>query len=71
MGVFLFIFPWVPVWHQNFFVQRYQWVAALSQNDYMRGGISGIGLIDIFLALSELWRMRGPLGLIRSRDNSG
>ena len=67
MGVFLFVFPWVPVWHHNFFVARYQWVATISRNYYVRGAISGMGLVDIFLAFYELWRMRGAIGLLRSR----
>lgn len=67
MGVFLFIFPWVPAWHHNFFVGRYAWISAISRNFYVRGAISGLGLVDIFLAFCEVWRMRGPLGLVRQR----
>ncbi|HUZ45353.1 MAG TPA: hypothetical protein VMW54_01825 [Terriglobia bacterium] len=67
MGVFLFVFPWVPVWHHNFFVARYEWLSALSRNYYVRGAISGIGLVDVFLSFYELWRMRASLGLVRSR----
>jgi hypothetical protein len=65
MGVFLFVFPWVSGWHHNFFIGRYPWVSALSRNYYVRGAISGIGLVDIFLAFYEVWRMRGALGLVR------
>ena len=65
MGVFLFVFPWVPFWHQNFFVARYTWISVLSHNYYVRGAVSGLGLVDIFLAVYEVWRMRGALGLIR------
>lgn len=66
MGVFLFIFPWVSIWHENFFVARYLWLAVLTQNYYLRGAVSGVGLVDIFLAFYELWRMRVPIGLVRS-----
>ena len=65
MGVFLFVFPWVPFWHQNFFVARYPLISAISRNYYVRGAVSGLGLIDIFLAFYEVWRMRAALGLVR------
>lgn len=65
MGVFLFVFPWVPFWHQNFFVARYAWISVLSHNYYVRGAVSGLGLVDVYLAFCEVWRMRGALGLIR------
>jgi hypothetical protein len=66
MGLFLFVFPWVSIWHQNFFVARYLWLALLTRNYYLRGAVSGLGLVDIFLAFYELWRMRVPIGLVRS-----
>jgi hypothetical protein len=67
MGVFLFVFPWVSIWHNNFFVARYPWLSVVAGNYYVRGAVSGVGLVDVFLAFYELWRMRRPLGLVRSR----
>ena len=62
MGVFLFLFPWIPLWSENFFMAHYPWVASFAQNYYLRGGISGLGLIDVFLALHEVWRLRRSIG---------
>jgi hypothetical protein len=67
LGAFLFIFPWISLWAQNFFVGRYVWVSVVARNYYVRGAISGLGLIDMFLAFHEIWRLRGLLGLIHSR----
>jgi hypothetical protein len=64
MGASLFLFPWVPLWSQNFFVGHYPWVYALARNYYVRGGISGLGLIDVFLAFHEVWRLRRSIGLV-------
>ena len=64
MGAFLFLFPWVPLWTQNFFVGRYAWIYLIAQNYYVRGIISGLGLIDVFLAFHEAWRLRRSIGLI-------
>jgi hypothetical protein len=64
MGASLFLFPWVPLWSQNFFVGHYPWVFDLAQNYYIRGAISGLGLIDVFLAFHEIWRLRRSIGLV-------
>jgi hypothetical protein len=64
MGASLFLFPWVPLWSQNFFVGHYPWVYMVAQNYYIRGGISGLGLIDVFLAFHEVWRLRRLIGLV-------
>jgi hypothetical protein len=64
MGASLFLFPWVPIWSQNFFVGHYMWVYTIAQNYYVRGAISGLGLIDVFLAFHEVWRLRRSIGLV-------
>jgi hypothetical protein len=64
MGASLFLFPWVPLWSQNFFVGHYQWIFTIAQNYYVRGAISGLGLIDVFLAFHEVWRLRRSIGLV-------
>jgi len=64
MGAFLFLFPWIPFWGQNFFVAHYPWISSIAQNYYVRGGVSGLGLIDGFLAIHEVWRLRRSIGWI-------
>lgn len=64
MGAFLFLFPWMPLWNQNFFAAHYPWIFALAQNYYVRGAVSGLGVVDIFLAIHEGWRLRRSLGLV-------
>jgi hypothetical protein len=64
MGASLFLFPWVPLWTQNFFVGHYPWLYTLARNYYIRGGISGLGLVDVFLAFYEVWRLRRSIGLV-------
>lgn len=65
MGIFLFVFPWASPWDHNFFAGHYRWVSAISENFYVRGAVSGLGLVDLFLAFSELWRLRKVLGLTK------
>jgi len=64
MGAFLFLFPWIPPWSHNFFVGHYPGFSALARNYYVRGGISGLGLIDVYLAFHEGWRLRRSIGWV-------
>ena len=63
LGLVLLLTPWLSNWTGNFFAQHYLWVDALAHNDYLRGGISGVGLADIGLGAYETRRFRR-----RSRD---
>lgn len=65
MGAFLFLFPWMPLWNQNFFAAHYPWILTLARNYYVRGAVSGLGVVDVFLAIYEAWRLRRSLGLAR------
>jgi len=67
MGVFLFVLPWVSLWGKNFFVGHYPWISAIAMSYFVRGAVSGLGLADIWLAFSELWRLRRQLGLVHPR----
>lgn len=70
MGVFLLVLPWVSLWNRNFFLDHYPWVASIARNYFVRGGISGIGLADVILAVYELWRLRRHLGLVQSSSRA-
>ena len=69
LGVFLFIFPWTSLWNKNFFVSHYPVFAGVARNYFVRGGVSGMGLADVWLALFEAWRFRRDLGIVSSRPN--
>ena len=58
MGIVLLLAPWLPDWTGNFFAQHYLWIKVLAHNDYVRGGISGIGLADLCLGAYETGRFR-------------
>lgn len=55
-GICLAIVPWrAALWSHNYFVDHYAWFSAWSQNYFIRGAISGIGVADIWLACYEIW----------------
>jgi hypothetical protein len=57
IGLFLTIFPWVDIWSLNYFSG---WLPALENiwdEPYFRGAITGLGLVNIYLACSEVVRI--------------
>ena len=51
VGVFLVILPWSSLWERNYFLYRYPFLARWLLNHFLRGAISGLGIIDISLGL--------------------
>lgn len=51
LGVFLIVLPWTPLWEGNYFLFRYPALAPWLLNHYLRGAISGLGLVDIGLGV--------------------
>ena len=62
LGLFLLVYPWTDSWAGNYF----SWLgpAALQANwhevwlnRYVRGAVSGVGLVNIWVAVAEALRM--------------
>ena len=53
VGFFLVMVPWSALWDANYLFQPYPQVRALLLSGYMRGMVSGLGLVNIVLALDE------------------
>ena len=49
-GVLLVFLPWSPLWSRNFFLERFPELIAYALNPYLRGAITGLGLLDVFIA---------------------
>jgi hypothetical protein len=62
IGLFLLIYPWTDSWTNNYFA----WIAPGAvqapwnqfwNNTYMRGALSGMGVVNLWIALAEVFRM--------------
>jgi hypothetical protein len=54
LGVLVMILPWwTRVWDHNHFIQSRPALAAVLRNGAVRGLISGLGLLDIWIGVSE------------------
>ena len=57
IGLFLTVFPWVDIWSLNYFSG---WLPALQNiwdDPYFRGAVTGIGLVNIYVACAEVLRI--------------
>ena len=53
VGVVLLVAPWTVLWDANYLLGPYPAVRALVMNAYVRGTVSGLGLVNIALAFHE------------------
>ena len=53
------LLPWSAFWERNYFVEWSAGLKALLISNYMRGAISGLGLVNVWAALAELADMFG------------
>ncbi len=55
IGLLLIVIPWwSALWEQNYFAQAVPAVQAVTSNYYLRGAITGLGLVNVYLGLTEL-----------------
>jgi hypothetical protein len=63
LGVLVMILPWwTRVWDHNLFIQSHPPLAAFLHNGAVRGIISGLGLLDIWIGISEAVHYRDYRG---------
>ena len=60
MGIFLIAFPWSHYWNSNFFswltpAWRELWV-----DPFFRGAVSGLGVVNLYVSLTEVFRLQAP-----------
>jgi hypothetical protein len=54
LGILVAVLPWWPrIWDQNLFISSRPMLAAVLHNGAVRGLISGLGVLDIWIGVSE------------------
>jgi hypothetical protein len=51
LGLVLILVPWSDIWEVNYFLYQYPALGFFLKNSYLRGAISGLGLLNVLLAL--------------------
>jgi hypothetical protein len=58
IGVVLLIMPWSEYWDNNFSATWTPVARDFWESSYVRGAVSGLGIVNIFISFTELFRMR-------------
>jgi hypothetical protein len=53
-GLLLILIPWSAFWDRNYFVEAVPAVGVFLTNNFVRGAVSGLGLVNLLAALGEL-----------------
>ncbi len=62
LGVFLLVFPWLGNWGRASIPGLTVWLGTYWGSSYLRGAISGLGALDLYVSLSEFARLRRSWG---------
>ena len=54
VGLLLVLVPWSSFWDQNYFVHSSALLQTLFQNPFVRGGVSGLGILNLWVGLADL-----------------
>ena len=60
VGAFLLLFPWMDYWDHNSIAALAPWMRDVWDSAYFRGALSGLGLVNIYIALAEIFHLRRP-----------
>jgi hypothetical protein len=54
-GLVLVFLPWSSYWERNYFAQLLPPLQTFLMNDFVRGGVSGLGLVNVLAGVAEIW----------------
>jgi hypothetical protein len=60
MGMMLLFLPWTPPWSSNSWLAQHWTIRSIVTNYFVRGLVSGLGLVDIFIGVWEAVNYREP-----------
>jgi hypothetical protein len=55
VGLLLVFAPWSAFWDRNYFADLVPFIGQAIKNPYVRGAVSGLGLVNIVASLAELF----------------
>lgn len=53
LGIVMVMLPWSELWSNNALIVRWPALRPLLQHGFVRGAISGLGFLDLWLGISE------------------
>jgi hypothetical protein len=57
VGLILVFVPWSAFWERNYFAESLPLLQAIVKNNFVRGAVSGIGVLNLAAGLADLRMM--------------
>jgi hypothetical protein len=54
VGILLAVVPWSSYWDRNYFMHSLPWLHRVLGNTYLRGAVSGLGLVNLAAAFADV-----------------
>ena len=54
VGLLLVLVPWSVFWERNYFVTHFPFLQNLLRNNFLRGGVSGLGVVNLLMGFHDL-----------------
>jgi hypothetical protein len=54
VGLLLILVPWSGMWERNYFAGSVPLLGAVIQNHFVRGAVSGLGVVSLLAGLADL-----------------
>jgi len=58
VGIFLMFLPWLGIWDNNYLLYRYPDVRPVMSNAFLKGGVLGLGIVNIVIGIQEIGLFR-------------
>jgi hypothetical protein len=58
IGLFLLVIPWTEYWDRNYLASLAPAWRRYWMNPYLRGAVSGLGMVNLWLSLAEIFGLR-------------
>jgi hypothetical protein len=67
VGVFLLFLPWLGIWDNNYLIYRFPAIQPIVANSFLKGGVLGLGIVNILIGIQEVVQFRRSLKAYFSR----
>lgn len=54
VGLLLLVLPWSPFWDHNYFVSAWPDLRPILTNNFVRGAVTGLGIVNLFAGIADL-----------------
>jgi hypothetical protein len=68
IGLFLMALPWSSLWERNIVLSLLPSLRPALLSNFFRGALTGLGLVNIWVGFSYLWRFRDNLAAVEQKQ---